>query len=65
MPADEPESDTNTSSLVQIPQRDEMALTDTFIRLVKWSGAKAGDKHSDGGGLYLLISAVGKYWRLN
>lgn len=42
-----------------------MALTDTFIRQAKWSGTKAGDKHSDGGGLYLLVNAVGKYWRLN
>jgi hypothetical protein len=42
-----------------------MALTDTFIRQAKWSGARAGDKHSDGGGLYLLVNAVGKYWRLN
>jgi len=42
-----------------------MALTDTFIRQAKWSGTKAGDKHSDGDGLYLLVNAVGKYWRLN
>jgi len=42
-----------------------MPLTDTSIRHFKYSGAKAGDKHSDGGGLYLLVSAVGKYWRLN
>lgn len=42
-----------------------MALTDTFIRQAKWSGTKAGDRHSDSGGLYLLVNAVGKYWRLN
>ncbi|HSY27515.1 MAG TPA: integrase arm-type DNA-binding domain-containing protein, partial [Burkholderiaceae bacterium] len=42
-----------------------MALTDTFIRQVKHSGAPAGDKHSDGQGLFLLINAVGKYWRMN
>jgi len=42
-----------------------MALTDTFIRQVKHSGAAAGDKHSDGQGLYLLVNAIGKYWRLN
>lgn len=42
-----------------------MALTDTFVRQVKHSGAPAGDKHSDGQGLYLLINAIGKYWRLN
>lgn len=42
-----------------------MPLTDTFVRQAKYSGAKAGDKHSDGGGLYLLVTAAGKYWRLN
>jgi integrase len=42
-----------------------MALTDTFIRQVKHSGAKAGDKHTDGRGLYLLVTSSGKYWRLN
>lgn len=42
-----------------------MPLTDTFIRQAKHSGKKAGDKHSDGGGLYLLVTAAGKYWRLN
>lgn len=42
-----------------------MPLTDTFIRQAKYSGAKAGDKHSDGGGLHLLVNAAGKYWRMN
>ncbi|MBF5004774.1 tyrosine-type recombinase/integrase [Diaphorobacter caeni] len=42
-----------------------MPLSDTFIKQAKHSGKPAGDKHSDGGGLYLLITAVGKYWRLN
>jgi integrase len=42
-----------------------MRLTDTFVRQVKFSGTGAGDKHSDGGGLYLLVKAAGKYWRLN
>lgn len=42
-----------------------MALTDTFIRQVKHSGATAGDKHTDGQGLLLLVNAVGKYWRMN
>ena len=42
-----------------------MALTDTFIRQIKHSGAPAGDKHTDGQGLFLLINAVGKYWRMN
>ncbi|MFC7516591.1 tyrosine-type recombinase/integrase [Herbaspirillum sp. GCM10030257] len=42
-----------------------MALTDTFLRRVKHSGASAGDKHSDGHGLYLLVKAAGKYWRMN
>lgn len=41
-----------------------MSLNDTFIKQAKHSGKPAGDKHSDGGGLHLLIKAVGKYWRL-
>jgi len=42
-----------------------MALTDTFIRQAKHSGATSGDKHADGQGLYLLVKAAGKYWRLD
>ncbi|MFJ1471053.1 tyrosine-type recombinase/integrase [Massilia orientalis] len=42
-----------------------MALTDTFVRQVKHSGAPAGDKHTDGQGLFLLVKAAGKYWRMN
>jgi hypothetical protein len=42
-----------------------MALTDTFIRQVKHTGAPAGDKHTDGQGLILLVTSSGKYWRLN
>ncbi|TFW10041.1 DUF4102 domain-containing protein [Oxalobacteraceae bacterium OM1] len=42
-----------------------MALTDTFVRQVKYSGAPAGDKHTDGQGLYLYVKGSGKYWRLN
>jgi integrase len=42
-----------------------MALTDTFVRQVKHSGAPAGDKHTDGLGMFLLVKAAGKYWRLN
>lgn len=41
-----------------------MPLTDTFIRQVKHSGAPAGDRHTDGLGMYLLVKASGKYWRL-
>lgn len=43
----------------------DMALTDTFLRQVKHSGAAAGDKYTDGQALYLLVSATGKYWRMN
>lgn len=43
----------------------DMALTDTFVRQVKHSGASAGDKHADGGGMYLLVKAGGKYWRMD
>ncbi len=42
-----------------------MALTDTFIKnSTKHTGSRAGDKHSDGGGLYLHVTASGKYWRV-
>lgn len=42
-----------------------MALTDTFIKKsAKWSGRPIGDKHSDGGGLYLHVKEAGMYWRL-
>ena len=37
-----------------------MALTDTFTKNIKHSGAAAGDKHTDGGGMYLLVKAAGK-----
>jgi integrase len=42
-----------------------MALTDTFIRLVKHNGAPAGEKYTDGQGLFLLVKAAGKYWRMS
>ena len=43
-----------------------MALTDTFVKQAKWGAVnKAGDKHSDGGGMHLLVKATGKYWRLD
>ena len=42
-----------------------MALTDTFIRQVKPSGKPAGDKHTDGDGMYLLVRPSGKYWRMD
>ncbi|MEO0003413.1 MAG: hypothetical protein RLZZ22_1105 [Pseudomonadota bacterium] len=43
-----------------------MPLNDTFIKnSTKWSGNPNGDKHSDGGGLYLHVTAGGRYWRMN
>lgn len=42
-----------------------MALTDTFVRQVKHSGSATGDKYADGQGLYLLVKAAGKYWRMD
>ena len=43
-----------------------MPLSDISIKQAKYGGLnKAGDKHTDSGGLYLLITAAGKYWRLN
>lgn len=41
-----------------------MALTNTFVKQAKHSGRPVGDKHSDGGGLYLHVTATGKYWRM-
>lgn len=41
-----------------------MALTDTFVRQVKYSGTGAGDKHTDGNGMFLLVKSAGKYWRM-
>ncbi|SER63295.1 Arm DNA-binding domain-containing protein [Giesbergeria anulus] len=40
-----------------------MALTDSFIKNTKPGGKPAGDKHSDGGGMFLRVKASGKYWR--
>ena len=42
-----------------------MALTDTFVRNAKHTGKSSGDKHADGGGMYLLVKSGGKYWRLD
>jgi len=33
-----------------------MALTDTFVK---------NAKHADGSGMYLLVKAAGKYWRMD
>ena len=41
-----------------------MALTNIFIKNVKHTGATSGDKYTDGRALYLLVNAVGKYWRI-
>lgn len=45
-------------------QIQRMALTDTFVRQVKLV-KKSGDKYSDGDGMYLLVLASGKYWRMD
>ncbi len=42
-----------------------MALTDTFVKQVKHTGKPAGDKYTDGGSMYLLVKAAGKYWRMD
>jgi integrase len=43
-----------------------MALNATFVeKSTNFTGKnKAGDKHSDGGGLYLHVTQSGKYWRM-
>ena len=42
-----------------------MALTDTAVKNARHSGSAAGDKLSDGGGMFLLVKASGKYWRMD
>lgn len=42
-----------------------MALTDTFVKNIKPGTALAGEKHTDGLGLYLHVKEAGKYWRMN
>lgn len=41
-----------------------MSLNDTRIRQLKHLGSKNGEKYGDGGGMYLHVSATGKYWRM-
>lgn len=41
-----------------------MGLTDTFIKQVK-QVKPAGDKYTDGQGMYLLVTSSGKYWRMD
>jgi integrase len=41
-----------------------MGLTDTFVKQVK-PLKTAGDKYSDGQGMYLLVNSAGKYWRFD
>ena len=42
-----------------------MALTDTYVKNIKPDQGAAGQKHSDGLGLYLHVKEAGKYWRMN
>lgn len=42
-----------------------MQLKDTFVRQVKHLGKPAGEKYTDGDGMYLLVKSSGKYWRLD
>lgn len=42
-----------------------MGLTDTFVRQVKSSTKPAGDKYTDGHGMYLHVKPAGKYWRFD
>jgi hypothetical protein len=42
-----------------------MALTDTFVKNVKPGESAAGDKYTDGQGLFLLVKAKSKYWRMS
>lgn len=40
-------------------------LTDTAVKNAKLQEGKSQSKYTDGGGLYLLVSKSGKYWRYN
>src|SRR5688572_1307862 len=42
-----------------------MALNDTRVRQLKHQGAANGEKYADGGGMYLHVTATGKYWRMS
>ena len=42
-----------------------MALTNTFVKNIKYSIGSAVGKYRDGGGMYLLVNASGKYWRMD
>jgi len=42
-----------------------MALTDTFVKNTKYTGASTKEKHTDGDGMYLLVMSSGKYWRMD
>ena len=42
-----------------------MPLTAISTKNAKHSGAPAGNKHADGGGMYLLVNKAGKYWRMD
>ncbi len=42
-----------------------MVLTDTFVKSAKFTGLSAKEKYADSGGMYLLVNASGKYWRMD
>jgi len=43
-----------------------MPLNPTFVKQTKPTGKPAGDKHTDGEGMYLLVKPSGaKYWRMD
>lgn len=42
-----------------------MALTDIRVRQLKPLGAASGEKYANERGLYLDVTATGKYWRPN
>jgi integrase len=41
-----------------------MPLNDLSVKNKKWEGNPNGEKHAEGGGLYLHVKESGKYWRL-
>jgi hypothetical protein len=42
-------------------RRNVYAFDGHFVRQTKDTGKQPGDKHSDGGGIYLFVNTAGKY----
>lgn len=50
---------------ISYQHKAQMKLNDTRVRQLKHAGAATGEKYADGAGMYLHVTATGKYWRLS